>query len=419
MMKGRQAALERLREEQSKTLIPGLPPLESCRTTLKLALEHVDEEEGNAVLDGEYLREGVFKYEKTVEQKRFAKTREVIRRCEPGYYEDPVYLAMLARQAASIEMTVDEWTTGSPTTDCKDSWCRNILLGTSGSLDFNASARIFRETGCSTVVVYSGLIYFMYQCAKAVVLSWKQADPGKAAVAFSPGRKATLQTLKHDRHPLDLITGTLRAYLTTGHPRAGQSIPPPDQFHPPLSLLTSFNERFVIGHEYGHVLLAQESGLSESFPGLQGEHAADVFGMLACVSGASSFDGVAPNVALQGPLFALSCLEILRRAKSVLTSGREKPDRGSLTHPPLRTRAEVVEREYRRAVGLPLSVSLSGSMWQPISYGLDDEGGPNDNVWKAWSPTQSLAVLWDMAKPALREDHDKGLKLAPLWLHSS
>jgi hypothetical protein len=47
---------------------------------------------------------GIFKFDRRQEEERLRLAEELIRRVDPGPYEDPNYLALLAFQAASIEM---------------------------------------------------------------------------------------------------------------------------------------------------------------------------------------------------------------------------------------------------------------------------------------------------------------------------
>jgi hypothetical protein len=97
---------------------------------LAAALEHAAQREAAAVRDGEYIREGLFRYEAPQEEARWALTRQIIDRVSPGPYEDPRYLEMLARQAASVEYVLAN---GSGDQDESGrAVLSRILIGTTG-----------------------------------------------------------------------------------------------------------------------------------------------------------------------------------------------------------------------------------------------------------------------------------------------
>ena len=128
------------------------------------------------------------------EQARWRRTREIIDRCAPGEYEDGNYFAMLAREAASVEMYLD-------TTDHDlelGTAAKRVLFGTTGHPASHASSR---PIGDSVVILMSaGMMYFLYQAAKSVVLSWKPTSaPDGSLTAFSPRSEDTRQVLDENR----------------------------------------------------------------------------------------------------------------------------------------------------------------------------------------------------------------------------
>jgi hypothetical protein len=56
--------------------------------------------------DDESVRRGAATFDRRTEAQRIGLPEELIRRVEPGPFEDPIYMALLAYQAASVEMVI-------------------------------------------------------------------------------------------------------------------------------------------------------------------------------------------------------------------------------------------------------------------------------------------------------------------------
>lgn len=141
-----------------------------------------------------------FRYDAATEQARFQRTREIIDRVEPGPHEDGVYLEMLARLAASIEMhlasiALDELVPAA---------LGRVLFGTTGEPRSHASTTLLGDV--PVIVMSAGMTSAYYQISKAVVLSWKLTTPAEgSAVAFSSRIEDTREKLDADDAPVDLV----------------------------------------------------------------------------------------------------------------------------------------------------------------------------------------------------------------------
>src|SRR5260370_39442664 len=241
----------RIHQERCRQVL-GIAPRLTEAEILELALKQAKVYREQSTRQGDFIRIGVFKYPARLEELRWRQTDEVIRRILPGVDEDPKYLAMLARQAASLEIVLSKAHTHSPDPKTSALWQR-VFLGT--TTDHSANAESYKTGGDALVLLNFGLIDFLYQTAKSVVLSWRPLEP-------EPNTSGTLgvsiadieQVLDKNPYPLELLSKTLHAFMFEGRPRAIGYDPPPTEFVPPLTLLTNFTERFVIAHEYGHAL---------------------------------------------------------------------------------------------------------------------------------------------------------------------
>jgi hypothetical protein len=108
-------------------------------------------------------RRVLWKYVRQIEEERIRLAEEVVCRVSPSPFEYPTYLALLAYQAASIEIAF-----GSPSEGRRHE-CSTFLRGTVHAPNVNAFANIRSVRGYAIIGIHSGLVELMYQTAKAVV----------------------------------------------------------------------------------------------------------------------------------------------------------------------------------------------------------------------------------------------------------
>lgn len=348
------------------------------------ALALADEREASAVRDGpDGLVVGPFRYRRTQEVERWRRTRRVIARCDPGAHEDGNYLHLLARQAASIEMLFPD---GEPAARVLD----GVVLGTVGSTEPQATSR--RVGDGSVVLLTGGLVYLVYQLSKAVVLAWQAQEEGaRGPASFSTDHGSVERVLTRDPAAVEVLDGLLRRWLFEGVPRPRDSVAPAARYHPPLTVMINCAERFVIAHEYAHLLVDQHAvwtppQLDPSLPpDWAKEIRADVLGMAMTRASAGDFDGYAPNLALQGPLVACWAFEIITQMRAWV--GRPV---AHTTHPPPMMRADALLATYQ---ALP-----------------EVQQRPELDPRPALHASETVAALWRRVGPALESDVRSGAR---------
>ncbi|WP_108859965.1 hypothetical protein [Ruegeria sp. Alg231-54] len=106
--------------------------------------------ERDSALRDRYLHDELIRYLGVLERKRFAHTRDIVNRVIPSPNEDGVYLEMLPRQAASIEIFLRNEHRGTPNGRMTD-LCNRVLVSTSPS--FGPGANSAKLTGANRCCV--------------------------------------------------------------------------------------------------------------------------------------------------------------------------------------------------------------------------------------------------------------------------
>lgn len=362
------------------------------------------------------VRRGAFSYDAAAEAQRIERGEALIRRVDPGPFEDPRYLALLADQAAALELAYEQmWPALPPSTFDR------FLLGTIHSPEVDAFSTGFSRSGIWVVGLNNGLVDFIYQAAKAVVAA---CDPIRTTgsgrgplVESSTSLEAVARRLLEDPQPGLRLTKTLAVHFFGGHSRPASDEIVPDVQHPPLSLLIGMAERWVIAHEYGHGLVPPE--LEARLQHRQGELFADNIATVATVWSAAVHDVVPPEFALTGALFALRCLDVRRRALALLLTGDEEGLPSSdEDHPDPRDRARNVVETFRQyfdveyAEGGRRGFSMSHVLREHVP---EEHGLTRDREAFAYFQADVLGLLWNQARPTLERMRDDGYGLHPMW----
>jgi hypothetical protein len=265
------------------------------------------------------------------------------------------------------------------------------------------------------------LIDFVYQAAKAVVeaLNPSRSTTGRSAVAAALDLELIRERMRSEPGALVRLYRVLAAYFFDGYPRASSFETVLDEQSPPLSLLVSMAERWILGHEYGHGLASlsfeapPEVNLSRAR-----EYSADAAATIATVRSAAELDHVSPEFALGGAIFALSCLDILVRASNLLRTGKEEnPSGESETHPPTRDRAMKVIATFRQFFdvrydadgGFDLDFVLRREA--PEAHNFSREHGR-----RAFAFANVLQTLWPPVARRLLDEHRAGRELHSHWV---
>lgn len=352
--------------------------------------------------DGDYVRDGAFSYLAGTEEARWVRSREIIDRVGPGPHEDGRYLELLARQAASVELTLLDMAKEGhfgfdlPMSDA----LQGILLGTTGQLRSEATTSRLRGSSAVVIALSAGMVYLMYQAAKAVVLSWRpKGAPNGAAVSFSTRLEDTRAILEADQEPVHQLAETLLNWMITGIARPADSRAPAPQYVPPLALLINHAERWVIGHEYCHALF--DNSPYEPPPWLptpttkyQKEFRADLLSTIILIRAGSTLDRMAPNMVLQGATLAMKIHELADRAIDLARGGNGDPAWESTSHPPFSERARTVFSAYEALIG------------------ASDEGLQLD---PAYFVASTLDELWIKVRPIIESEVRSGARIHPMW----
>jgi hypothetical protein len=257
----------------------------------------------------------------------------------------------------------------------------------------------------AVIAMSGGMMDFMYQTSKALVLAWKVVPPPEGGgLSFSGRREDTDEVLERDAYPIELLHDLLATWLYEGRPRAPHSRMPPQHYQWPLQLLINGAERFVVAHEYGHALMDQlsRSGQDESAKNPDAELSdwerelrADSFAVMVVVESSRVLDLLPPNMALQGAIVAMKAHQIFDRALSTVQHGRALPDDGSPTHPPFERRIAQLEALY-------------------LQHHPDSERARED-LRGMLVPSQTIEQLWTRVAPRLASNASSGRALHPVW----
>lgn len=365
-------AIAELRRQQEQGRISlGILSRRVKEDSLQKALERAERREHDSTEQDGFIYSSGLRYPARTERQRWARTRDIINRASPGEDEDASYLEMIARQAASIEMIMRGESSGKPIARNIEI-CDRVLLGTIPTINPDAYSRRFKDF--YYVLVSAGLIEFAYQAAKAAVLSWRPTEPsGGAAFAFKNTPADIDAVLKENPYPLQLLKQTLEAYLFEGRPRTGGFSPPSQNYQAPLQILTNFNERFIIAHEYGHTLLDALDIVPAGASAWNEEFTSDVFAFNLVVQSGWELDRLPPNFSSQGAYFVLAALDVIRKTLDIIRHGAVWEDRGSASHPPIANRIKTLEQAYLQTVS---------------------DKDNDDSIQAALAPARTLDLLW-------------------------
>lgn len=430
--RSRKPALKYLRELQqigfnTAGIKPAILNPDTTEQTLQFLLEQTRYESTD---DPDRVRRGGFSYHRELEDKRIILAENLIRRADPGPYEDSNYLALLAFQAASLELVLSDLIGEKQAQERP----LKFILGTLHNPELNAFSQITPIGDFTIVAYYSGLIDFVYQAAKAVVEAMNPAwtEDGKVRVHSTTDLDKISAGLEKNRAPIDRMWKTLEAGFFRGYPRyyVGEEIK--QEYLMPLSILVRMAERWVIAHEYGHALLkprfADMNGSSEAGfgkvspenPNWDEEFAADNSATILTIFSASKLDGLPPEFALSGGIFSLNCSNILQKSLSVLCTGEESIDEGCETHPPIKARMDNMVNCFIQF--FDFEYVQGGPTWnlsyvrreeprvdQPYSSKYLDLFYFNANV---------LNRIWVHIKPILENQYQAQRPLHRMWLNS-
>jgi hypothetical protein len=390
-------------------------------STLELALRELTKaKQFKSTGDPQTVKRGVFRFDRNLEEQRIGLAEDLIRRVDPGPLEDPAIFALLAYQAASVEMAIPIVSQDGAGHD-EARWSR-FLLGTIPSTDVNAFATIGSDGGYTVVEVHAALIDFIYQAAKAVVAAQhpSRSTDGKTAVTARTAAEDIRSALSRNREPANHLYRTLEAYFFRGLTRGVRSERVPLQQQPLISLLVGMAERFVIAHEFGHGHTNSiKSQLPDLKPAWASELLADAYATAITVISASRLDRLPPEFALAGGIFSLACLKLVGQGLSLLRDGVNLEDTGGSSHPPFSLRAAQIVRAFHTFFDVQYD-DVARSYELLLVAGRKQPKEPDETVRThidrgAYSSANTLFILWESVEEMLRCDHISKRPLHPMW----
>jgi hypothetical protein len=353
--------LHEAQEKLAKAIGIGTPPNATDMLQRTLALLYSRERDG-VVRNGRiYPQNSPFSYPEESERERYRRTEALVNRIRPGPLENPEFLAMLARELVSLEMT--QPTLIEPT----------ALVGTVYLCPSNIPVETILEPGFILLLVDATYLDFAYQMLKAAVMSWKiTSPPARQPVSMSTKLEDTRATISESPGVVAGFARSLDRMLREGRPGSSTEGVPPAAYHPALSIFGVFEKRFGLAVALARVALlagtGKERGSGEAKPPTPTEWIAlaDALAVHWVFDSAQKLDGADATVALQSVLLSLASQELIERS----INGFAAPELI-----PAKERAERISKyflEYSTRSGMPVEEAenrLRGS--QQIAATLD------------------------------------------------
>lgn len=417
-------ARQQLRDDQETGALKyELQPRHDNVSGVELSLQFLNQQHGfEETTDPNMVRRGIFKFDRQQELHRLSLSEELLRRIDPGPYEDLNYLALLTFQAASAEMGF-EILSQRPE---PERWS-HFVLGTVHEPQVNAFADSVEVQGATIIELYSGLIDFIYQAAKALIeaLDPQMSKDPRATTSAASDEKSIARNLDENPGPVNRLYKTLEAYFYHGYPRAFWNEDVPAVQHPSLGMLVDFAERWAIAHEYGHGLTAEfhRPLPPEANKDWVDEYLADQNATILTVASACQLDGVTPEFPLSSANFVLACLDILRRALSIVQTGKANPPWTDKTHPPNKERTQNNVRTFYRF----FDVVYDGPRLKDLNFVLQSPSGESrpvpasvrEQIGHSYDLANGVLSIWKRVEPMLLHDYANDRPLHSMWLPQS
>ncbi len=238
-----------------------------------------------------------------------------------------------------------------------------VVFGTLPTDEVNAVA-IWVPRGGVVVALNHGIFMFIYKLAKVVVSFIPLKDKRGEFLIFNTEEKGILHSLNINKEGHICFIEVLFGYLVLGHPGYAS----PFKKNPPMhlvSLMTTTAERFIVAHEYSHVILRHSTSEASTKKRLLGkveveelprswrdELEADNLALEITIA-LNLKDGYDLSLSFMGIDFFFSCIEILELAAGAGSSE---------THP-----SAVIRREILRE---SINEKFTNQSEKPIAMGI-------------------------------------------------
>jgi hypothetical protein len=375
--------LRDLQEQAARS--SGRPPADA----LAVARRYETIRAASSTIDGDDYRVGVYRYWRPTEDERRARTSRIIKRVQPGPYEDGQHLESLAREAAAIEMTI------APDPD--GSWLgqlvSRVLLGTTDEPRSHAATG--RRGDAVFIRLSAGLLDFLDLSALCFVLALKPSTPPPdAGSSFSARPEDTAAMLDEDPVVVNLLHNALAGWLCHGSISTDEVVAGNQGSRRFAGMVRWFAQRFVVAHEYGHALHLLGAPIPIDGESPRAKENRFDFNAAALVFRSARADRVQPNIALQGAVLAMKSQELIDRALILAYGGDESALEPLATHPPFLQRLQQIYDFYAEEIK-----GRSDPQLEPAALTV---------------PADTVELIWERVKPKLQQSLEDRL-LHQIW----
>jgi hypothetical protein len=266
-----------------------------------------------------------------------------------------------------------------------------VVYGSDAMLGLVIGQRAVLETEASIIEVSIHFLSFINRIARLLARTIPYQQVSDDEIRVWRDIEALRDVLRRD---IDLVhdwSEALTSFAAVGVQPQGPTVPLNDAQNAIRTLLLRAIELFAIGHEYGHHSMrhgrvtSSEDSVTAAF---QDEYSADLFGRgCSMVIGAREDEDNFYAVSGAGGVLILGSLELVRRVRAVLETGRDEPPPRS-HHPPYLERVANLARL--------------------------DEKLHEDNREQAAEYRQfvvgALEAVWEFVKPIVLEYHRSGIR---------
>jgi hypothetical protein len=322
-------------------------------------------------------------------------------RISPGPYEVPGIINILVREAAVVEHALQGGLSSFPFQLDTSRSTERVVLGTLWRGNVNAFATNTAVRDYRIVLVYHGLPGLFYMVALAMTAAWSAAAaPAGRTAAFNPTEEHVRDRLSESSLAISTLAGTLTAYLYSGDPWRTPLSRVESERTMPLGVLLSLAERWVLAHEYAHVLFDLDDSTPKASQDPHGkELRADAVATNIVLASAADLDSVAPAIALAAITMALRSFRLIGEAFGIAKTGRPSEDLPSQTHP------SVMQRLRNVYSIMSIDMERAGVPEQK----RDEIMSLSDHVWR------TIDLIGERVFPTILASHQSGRKVHPIW----
>ena len=307
----------------------------------------------------------------------------------PTVYEEPLIYLVLTEISRKIEDAIKEFSREIPTFPPLPT---SPLLGTLNSGRVNAM--LFCDRNEYLIIFQRELFHFANLFSKIVVTAMPIKEDEKGYIKLSVNQSDWQKNIAENTDILDRFQDVLFAYLFRGAPGRARAYLVPPYYGDIAAIMVDAMERFVMGHEYGHILFRHfpecdtergfdERGIKEVDYNHDHEIIADKIGVHLMVKSILE-DNYDIAISLAGVDLFLYCIELVERSISVVRHGHPD-DRPRRTHPPPDKRRQTVYNTFNKEI-------FSQGKWREEAKAAEELGQ---------SLQQIIEDLWQRTQPAL------------------